>query len=88
MSHEPTCLRSPLGELRKRIRRCLDEVDPTKKDAKYQGVRSGLSDGTSMLAVATLHGYVHNPNFHPTPTDVRNIIGNLRPFLQEMNDRV
>jgi hypothetical protein len=76
------------GELKKRIRRCLDTVDPSKRDTKYQGVRAGLSDGTSIFAVATLHGYVHNRNFHPTPTDVRNIVGNLKPFLQAMNDLV
>jgi hypothetical protein len=79
---------SSSGELKTRVKRALHEVDPTDKDTKYQGVRAGLSDGTSMLAVATLHGYVHNPNFHPGPADVRSIVGNLRPFLQAMNDSV
>jgi hypothetical protein len=76
------------GELKTRIKRCLRVVDPTDKDPTYQGVRSGLSDGTSILAVATLHGYVHNPNFYPTPTDVRGIVANLKPFVQAMNDLV
>jgi hypothetical protein len=76
------------GKLKKRVGRVLHHVDPTSTDPKYQGVRAGLADGTSMLSVATLHGYVHNPNFHPTPTDVRNIVGNLKPFFQAMNDGV
>ncbi|HET8607502.1 MAG TPA: hypothetical protein VFL66_10815 [Gaiellaceae bacterium] len=74
------------GKLKEKLRRCLGVVDATDKDPKYQGVRAGLSDGTSMYAVATLHGYVHNQHFHPTATEVRNIVANLKPFLQAMND--
>jgi hypothetical protein len=39
-----------------------------------------------MLAVATLHGYVHNPDFHPTAADLRRFASNFEPFLQQLND--
>jgi hypothetical protein len=74
------------GELKKRIQRALNVVDSTGKDAQFQGVRQGLSDGTSMLAVATLHGYVHNQHFHPDGSGIRSIAANLVPFLQALND--
>jgi hypothetical protein len=74
------------GELKTRVRKCLQAIDPTSKASRYQGVRSGLQDGTSMLAVATLHGYVHNPDFHPTAADLRRFASNFEPFLQQLND--
>lgn len=76
------------SKLKTKIKRCLTDVDPTGKGQEFQGIRSGLQDGTSIFAVATLHGFVHNPNFHPSPTDIRNIVNNLRPFIQKLNDLV
>jgi hypothetical protein len=75
-------------KLKDKLKRCLHEVDPSDKDAAYQGVRAGLNDGSSIYAIATLHGYVHNKDFHPTPADVRGIVLNLKPFLQKLNDTV
>lgn len=77
---------SAQGKLKTRIKTCLHAVDSTGKALPYQGVRAGLSDGTSMFAIDTLHGFVHNPHLHPTPTDIRNIVTNFTPFLQAMND--
>ncbi len=74
------------GKLKARIQRVLNAVDSTRKAAQFQGVRQGLSDGTSMLAVATLHGYVHNQHFHPDGSGIRSIAANLKPFLQALND--
>jgi hypothetical protein len=74
------------GNLKNRIKRCLHKVDPTDKDATFQAVRQGLSDGTSFYAVSTLHGYVHNPHFHPDGSAIRSIAANLEPFLQALND--
>jgi hypothetical protein len=73
------------GEFKTRLKRCLHVVDPTDKDPRYQGVRQGLSDGTSFYAVSTLHGYVHNPHFHPDGSSVRSIAANLGPFLEALN---
>jgi hypothetical protein len=74
------------GRLKKRIQRTLNAVDPTQKDKQFQGVRQGLADGNNMFAVATLHGYVHNPHFHPDGSGIRSIAANLSPFLQALND--
>lgn len=73
------------GELKNRVRKCLHEIDPTDKDDLYQAVRTGLSDGTSLLAVATMHGYVHNRHYHPTPSDLRAIASNYEAFLQALD---
>jgi hypothetical protein len=74
------------GKLKKRLQRVLNKVDPTQKDEKFQGVRQGLSDGTSLFAVGTLHGYVHNAHFHPVGSEIRAIAANLTPFLEALND--
>lgn len=77
---------SSKGELKTRIKRTLHAVDPTDKDSTYQGIRQGLSDGTSFYSVSTLHGYVHNRHFHPDGSSIRSIAANLSPFLQALND--
>jgi hypothetical protein len=41
-----------------------------------------------LLAIATLHGYVHNPQFHPTGSEVRTIAANYESFLAGLNDLV
>lgn len=69
-----------------RVRKCLHEVDPTDKDHKWQPIRTGLQDASSLHSVSTLHGFVHNPSYHPTEGDVRNITANWEPFLQALND--
>jgi hypothetical protein len=75
-------------ELRKRVETCLKRVDPSYKASEYQGLRTGLQDGTSLYAVATLHGFVHNPHYHADGMTVRSIAANIEPFLQAMNDSV
>jgi len=72
--------------LRKRVRACLDRVDPTKKANEYQSLRIGLADGTSLYSVNTLHGFVHNAYYHADGMTVRNIAANIEPFLQALND--
>jgi hypothetical protein len=74
------------GKLKKRIQRTLYAVDPSQKDKKFQGVRQGLADSNNMFSVSTLHGYVHNPHFHPDGSGIRSIAANLGPFLQALND--
>jgi hypothetical protein len=75
-------------ELRKRVETCLKNIDPSYKASQYQGLRTGLQDGTSLYAVATLHGFVHNPHYHADGTTVRSIAANIEPFLQAMGDNV
>lgn len=75
-------------ELKKRVKKCLQAVDPANKNPLYQPVRTGLDDGLSLLSVATLHGYVHNPHFHPGGTDLRSITSNYAPFLKALDELV
>jgi hypothetical protein len=73
-------------DLKGRVRQCLGRVDKSGKAPEYQGVRAGLTDGHSVYAVKTLHGFVHNPHFHADGNTVRSITSNLEPFLQALND--
>jgi hypothetical protein len=73
-------------DLKGRVRQCLGRIDSTGKAPEYQGVRAGLTDGHSIFAVRTLHGFVHNPHFHADGNTVRSITSNLEPFLQALND--
>jgi hypothetical protein len=63
------------------IRACLHRVDSTDKEPRYAAVRAGLQDGSSLMAVQTLHEYIHNPNYNPTPTEIRQNAANYAPFL-------
>jgi hypothetical protein len=72
-------------ELKDKIRRAAHVIDPTDKDPRYQAVRSGLSDGTSVMAATTMHAFVHNKHYHPTPTDLRQIASNYGPFIQALD---
>ena len=76
------------GELKTRVRKCLNDIDPTGKKDEYQPVRIGLQDGTSLLAVATMHAYVHNPHYHPTGTELRTIASNYSSFLSALDGLV
>lgn len=76
------------GEFKDRIRRALKVIDPSERDAAFQGVRQGLTDGSSILSITTLHAFVHNPDYHPDPATVRAWARNYEPFLQALNDAV
>lgn len=73
-------------ELKKRVKVCLTKLDPTHKEKRFQAVRTGLEDGTSLYAVQTLHGLVHNPHFHADALTLGNIAASMEPFLQALND--
>lgn len=75
-------------ELRKRVLKCLNLIDPSGKNGLYQGVRTGLNDGTSMFAVRTLHAWVHNRFFAPTASDTRLTARNWSPFLAALDTLV
>jgi len=73
-------------KLKDAIRKCANAIDPTGHAPKLVGVRTGLSDGTSGLAAATLQGYMHNPDFHASPSELRAIAKNYAYLLQALND--
>jgi hypothetical protein len=69
------------SELRTRVQKCLHAIDRGGSDPQYQAVRAGLADGSSVYAVKTLQGFVHNANMHPSATEVRTFAANYGPFL-------
>lgn len=75
------------GTLRAMVKTCLHRIDPTGKDDRFQRVRIGLDDGTSLLAVATIQAMVHNPDVWPAPIDLRQIAASYTPFLVELNNQ-
>jgi len=72
--------------LRKRIKTALHRVDPSHKAKEYRALQAGLTDGTSIYSVNTLHAFVHNPYYQADGTTVRSIAANIQPFLQKLND--
>lgn len=76
------------NKLRDEVKFCLTKLDPTASNRKYQPVRAGLQDGTSVLAVATIQAFLHNPNFHPTATELRSIASNYGPFIKDLDSLV
>lgn len=77
----------PIGnsELKTRVQKCLGLIDPGQKEPRYQAVRSGLADGTSMYAVKTLQSFVHNQHMHPSASEVRTFAANYGPFLAALD---
>jgi hypothetical protein len=75
-------------KLREAVKYCLAKIDPTGRNLKFQPVRQGLNDGTSMLSVQTMHALIHNANWHPAPSEVRSIARNYAPFLAALDGLV
>ena len=78
----------PVAKLRDMVKKCLNELDKTGKDKRYQAVRAGLADNSSVLAVATIHAYLHNPNYHPVPSELRGTSANYAGFLAGLDTLV
>lgn len=73
------------GALAAKLRKVLARVDPTHKDNRFQTIRTGLTDNSSLYAVKTLHSYVHNPHAHAGPKEARVAAANIAPFLQALD---
>ncbi len=75
-------------KLRDMVKKCVHELDLTDKDTKYQSVRAGLNDSSSMFAVDTVHAYLHNPHFKPVPSELRSQASNYSAFLAGLDTLV
>jgi hypothetical protein len=78
----------PPASFREGVKRCLIAIDPGQTSPEYQAVRMGLQDGTSLFAVKTMHGFVHNQHYHPAPMEVRSIAANWTAFLAALDSFV
>lgn len=77
----------PKGSLRVMVKTCLHKIDPAGKDDRFQRVRMGLDDGTSLLSIASIQAMVHNPDVWPAPVDLRAIASGYTPFVVELNNK-
>lgn len=52
---------------------------------QLQPVRRAIQEQHPLAAsLKTMHGYVHNPHFNPSPTELRTAWDNFEPFLQTL----
>lgn len=72
-------------ELKERIITCLDKLDPSGRDDRFKGVRNHVRDRDSLLGANTMNAYLHNPAFHPTPTELRDTSNNYMPLLEALH---
>ena len=80
---------TPFGQIPSfadRIRKSLAELDPQGTDSSLSAVRSGMSTRHHIFSASTLHQYVHNRFWNPTPQEVRSIASNIEPLFRQMND--
>lgn len=77
----------PKDNLRGMVKTCLHKMDPTAKDDRFQRVRIGLDDGSSLLAIASIQAMVHNTDMWPAPVDLRAIASAYTPFVIELNSK-
>lgn len=73
-------------KLRDNLKLCLRIVDPSRKDRRFQAVRTGLADPNSMMSAIILHAWVHNANFSPSPSDIVAVANNWLPFLEALDE--
>lgn len=71
--------------LAEKAHECLDKLDPSRKDPKWQAVRVGLKDPNGLFAISTLNAWIHNPHFSPVPRDVLLNGSNYGGFLAALN---
>lgn len=47
-------------------------------------VKTALSNPDSIISITTLHAYVHNPNFHPIPNELKTSWDRLQSFIERL----
>lgn len=74
--------------LKKRIKTCLHQLDPTEKDKALSGVRLGMADPKSLMSVTTLNTFVHGRQTNPDPEWVIDISENHRHFIELLDQAI
>jgi len=76
--------RNQSDKLSQRTERAIKHLEDTRGDAVRRAikpVRAAFSTPDSLFSLATLHEYVHNPQWHPVPSELRRHWDNYEPFL-------
>lgn len=81
-------LREKDKKLKDRLNTCVHRIDPGGKDSRFTAVRAGLKDRNHWMSINTLHQFVHNKNFNPTPETIVDIMENYRPLLTELDSHI
>jgi hypothetical protein len=53
--------------------------------AELHGVRTLISNREHVLSVDTLHAYVHNKDYNPTPADLKTNWDNIQLFIERLS---
>jgi hypothetical protein len=64
--------------------RAIKHLEASKGDTVKRAikpVRAAFSSPGGLFSLATLHEYVHNPQWHPVPSELRRHWDNYEPFL-------
>jgi hypothetical protein len=75
------------SKLHEKINNVINRLHASKKmtDVELQPVRRIIQDQHHLAAsVKTLHGYVHNPHFNPSPSELRTAWDNLELFMKNI----
>jgi hypothetical protein len=75
-------------ELKDRIATCVDQLDSTGKDNRFKAVRNHVRSRDSIIGSNTMNAYLHNPDFHPTPTELRDTSDNYMSLLEALNSAI
>jgi hypothetical protein len=74
----------PNDKLSQRTERAIKHIEDSKGDAVKRAikpVRAAFSTPGGLFSLATLHEYVHHPEWHPVPSELRRHWDNYEPFL-------
>jgi len=72
-----------LREKLRTIARYLESHDICTQ-AELKGVRALIANRDHVLSVDSLHAYVHNKDYSPTPTDLKTTWDNLQVFIERI----
>ena len=72
------------SRLLKNIRKAIQALGVTQNDPRYHAIRTQLEKSNSIFGSRNLNEYVHNPDYHPVPSDLVSISSNFRPLLEDI----
>lgn len=71
--------------LRAYVANATKQLDPTKKASRYLALRQQLHKKDSIVNTVTLNAFLHNPNYSPSPRDMRDISDTYATLLTDLN---
>lgn len=74
------------SKLKEKVRAAADHMEQNGKMSRQalKPVRTAINNPSSILAIETFHSYVHHPDFHPVPSELKTSWDRLQPFLEKL----